>query len=73
MLYVASSARTLGASGQAAETELRATEIRYQNGASSSLEVTFARQSCSQALVDQLVALHDVENARATLDIEVGK
>lgn len=81
-LDVASSARTLGAADraavattrarQAAETELRATQIGYRNGASSSFEVTFARLSYSQAVVDELSALYDLEKARATLDIEVG-
>ncbi len=81
-LDVASSARTLGASGraavattrarQAAETELRATQIGYQTGASSSFEVAFARQSYSQAVVDELSALYDLEKARATLDIQLG-
>ena len=83
LLDVAASARTLGASGraslattrarQAAETELRATETGYRSGASSSLEVTFARLSYTQAVVDELSALYDLEKARATLDIEIGR
>ncbi|MDQ2858537.1 MAG: TolC family protein [Candidatus Eremiobacteraeota bacterium] len=83
VLDVAASARTLGASDrasvattrarQAAETELIATQTGYRNGASSSFEVTFARLSYSQAVVDELSALYDLEKARATLDIEVGR
>ncbi len=83
VLDVAASARILGAADraaiattrarQAAETEIRATEIGYRNGASSSFEVTFARLSFSQAVVDELSALYDLEKARATLDIEVGR
>jgi len=83
VLDVAASARTLGASDraavattrarQAAETELRATQTGYRNGATSGFEVTFARLSYSQAVVDELSALYDLEKARATLDIEVGR
>lgn len=81
-LDVAASARTLGAAAraaaattrarQSADAELRATEIGYRNGASSSLEVTSARATYAQAVVDELSALYDLEKARATLDIEVG-
>ncbi len=81
-LDVAASARTLGASERAvaatsrartsAEAERRATELGYRNGASSSLELTSARATYSQAVVDELSARYDVEKARATLEIEVG-
>lgn len=83
LLDVAASARTLGASRraadattrarQSAETELRATEVGYRNGASSSLEVTIARSSYTQAVIDELSARYDLEKARATLDVEVGE
>lgn len=82
-LDVASAARTLGASDraaaattrarQAAETELRATQTGYRVGASSSFEVSFARSSYAQAVVDELSALYDLEKARATLEIGVGR
>jgi len=81
-LDVAASARTLGASQraavatsrarQSAEAERRATELGYRNGASSSLEVTTARATYSQTVIDELTARYDLEKARATLDIGVG-
>ncbi|MGH7709449.1 MAG: TolC family protein [Vulcanimicrobiaceae bacterium] len=67
--------RATGASTEArrqALAELRATELGYRNGASSSLEVTSARETYTQAVVDQLTALYDEAKAQATLDIEVG-
>jgi CzcA family heavy metal efflux pump len=83
LLDVAASSRTLGASQraaaamtrarQAAESELNATEIGYRNGASSSLELTIARTTYAQALVDELSAQYDLEKAQATLDAEVGR
>ncbi|HEY5349174.1 MAG TPA: efflux RND transporter permease subunit, partial [Candidatus Lustribacter sp.] len=83
LLDVAASARTLGASQraaaattrarQSAQAELRATEVGYRNGASSSLEVASARASYSQAVVDELSARYDLEKARATLEAEVGR
>ena len=83
LLDVAASARTLGAAErasaattrarQSAQSELRATEIGYRSGASSSFEVTSARATYAQTLVDELSALYDAEKARATLDIEVGR
>jgi outer membrane protein TolC len=83
LLDVAASARTLGASQrsaaattrarQSAEAELQATEVGYRNGASSSLELTSARSSYTQAVIDELSARYDVEKARATLDVEVGR
>jgi CzcA family heavy metal efflux pump len=83
LLDVAASARMLGASQraadattrerQSAEAEMKATEVGYRNGASSSLEVTSARSSYTQAVIDELSARYDLEKARATLDVEVGK
>jgi len=80
-LDVAASARTLGAAQraaaattrarQAAQLELQATETGYRNGASSSLEVTGARATYAQAVVDELSALYDLQKARAILDVEV--
>ena len=82
VLDAASSARTLGAAEraaaattrgrEAAATALNATELGYRNGASSSLDVTTARATYAQAVVDELSARYDVEKARATLAIEVG-
>ena len=81
-LDVAAAARTLAAAErsatastqarQSAAEELRATELGYRNGASSSLEVTSARATYAQAVVDELSAIYDVAKARATLSIEVG-
>ncbi len=83
VLDVAASARTLAASARvvvattrartSAEAERRATELGYRNGVSSSLELTSARAAYSQAVVDELSARYDMEKARATLEIEVGK
>jgi outer membrane protein TolC len=83
LLDVAASSRTLGAaqraSGamtrarQAAQLELNATEVGYRNGASSSLELTTARATYAQAVVDELSAQYDLEKAQATLDVEVGR
>ncbi len=82
-LGVAAAARTLGAAERSAAAstqarasaaeELRATELGYRNGASSSLEVTTARATYAQAVVDELSAIYDVAKARATLSIEVGR
>ena len=82
VLDAASSARTLGAAERAAAattrgrdaaaTALNATELGYRNGASSSLDVTTARATYAQAVVDELSARYDVEKARATLAVEVG-
>ena len=83
VLDAAASARTLGASQRAADAmtraraaadaELRATEIGYRNGASSSLEVTSARSTYAQAVVDELSAMYDLQKARAILDVETGR
>jgi outer membrane protein TolC len=81
-LDAAASARNLGAAEraaaattherQAAEIALHATEVGYRNGASSSLDVTTARATYEQAVIDELTATYDREKARATLAIEVG-
>jgi CzcA family heavy metal efflux pump len=83
VLDAAASSRTLGASQRAEEAmtrarvaayaELQATETGYRNGASSSLELASARATYAQAIVDELSAVYDVEKARATLDVEVGR
>ena len=82
-LDVAASARSLGATQRAAvatvrarasaEIQLRATELGYRSGATSSLELSGARSTYTQAVVDELSALYDLEKARNTLDIEVGR
>ena len=82
VLAAEASARTLGAADRAAaattrarssaDAELRATELGYRNGASSSLDVTTARATYVQAVVDEISARYDLEKARATLAIEVG-
>jgi CzcA family heavy metal efflux pump len=83
VLDAAASARNLGAAQRAAaattrartsaEIELHATEIGYKNGASSSLELTTARATYAQAVIDELTAIYDWEKARATLAVEVGE
>ena len=83
VLDVAASSRTLGALQRAAaamsrarvsaETQLHATEIGYRSGASSSLEVATATSTYAQAVVDELAARYDLEKARATLEVEVGR
>jgi len=83
LIDVAASARTLGATQRAvaatvrarasAQTQLRATELGYRNGATSSLELLAARSTYTQAIVDELSALYDLEKARTTLDIEIGQ
>jgi CzcA family heavy metal efflux pump len=58
---------------QSAAAELHATEVGYQNRASSSLEVASARSAYTQARVDELAALYDLEKAHATLEVETGR
>jgi CzcA family heavy metal efflux pump len=82
-LEASAAARTLGATQRAAAAstrarqssanELQATEIGYTNRASSSLEVATARSVYVQAVVDELSAIYDVQKARATLDVEIGR
>lgn len=57
---------------EAAQAELSATEIGYRSGASSSLEVTSARQTYTQALLDELAAVYAQAQARATLRALMG-
>ncbi len=81
-LNVAASARTLAATQRAAaatvrarasaQAELRATELGYRNGATTSLELLAARSSYTQAVVDEVSALYDVEKARNILTVETG-
>jgi cobalt-zinc-cadmium efflux system outer membrane protein len=81
-LDVAAAARTLSATQRAtaastqareeAYAELQATGVGYRNGASSSLELASARDTYTQAVVDELSSLYDELKARATLDLEVG-
>lgn len=83
IVEVGAAARTLAAAGRAsaasteartqAAQELRATELGYRNGASTSLELTIARDTYAVAVVDELSTLYDEAKARATLAIEVGK
>jgi cobalt-zinc-cadmium efflux system outer membrane protein len=81
-LDVAAAARNLAAAQRAsvataqareeAQRELDATTLGYRNGASSSLEVAAARDTYTQALVDELSSLYDELKARASLDLETG-
>ncbi len=81
-LDVAASARNLAAAQRAtvatsqareeSQRELQATTLGYRNGASSSLEVAAARDTYTQALVDELSSVYDELKARATLDLETG-
>jgi outer membrane protein TolC len=81
-LDVAAAARNLAASQRAtaastqarqeAFNELQATDLGYRNGASSSLELANARDTYTQALVDELSSVYDELKARATLELGVG-
>jgi len=81
-LDVAAAARNLAASQRAtaastharqeAFNELQATDLGYRNGASSSLELANARDTYTQALVDELASVYDELKARATLELGVG-
>ncbi|HTJ25077.1 MAG TPA: TolC family protein [Candidatus Limnocylindria bacterium] len=81
-LEVSAAARNLAAAQRAtaattearrqAEAELSATQLGYRNGASSSLELSTARDVYAQAVVDELSAFYDEARARATLSLEVG-
>ena len=81
-LDVAAAARNLAASQRAtaastqarqeALNELQATDLGYRNGASSSLELANARDTYTQALVDELSSVYDELKARATLELGVG-
>ena len=81
-LDVAAAARNLAASERAtaaamqarsqAQDELQATTLGYRNGASSSLELAAARDTYTQAVVDELSSVYDELKSRATLDLETG-
>jgi outer membrane protein TolC len=83
VLDAGAAARSLGASQRAAgammraresaQEEWQATELGYRNRASSSLDVESARSTYTQALVDEQSALYDLDKARATLDVEIGR
>lgn len=80
---VAAAMRTYEADGRAliaaqearrhAEAELGAVTVGYRSGASSSLEVTAARQTYVQAVLDELTARYAHAQARATLELLIGK
>jgi len=56
----------------AADQELRATEVGYRSGASSSLDVTDARRTYLQAALNELSAVYAQAQAAATLQEEMG-
>ena len=56
----------------AAQEELRATEIGYRNGASSSLDVADARRTYIQAALAEVTAVYAQAQAAATLEEEMG-
>jgi len=56
----------------AAQQQLRATEIGYRNGASSSLDVADARRTYTQAALGELSAIYAQAQAAATLQEEMG-
>ena len=56
----------------AAQEELRATEIGYRSGASSSLDVADARRTYVQAALAELTAVYAQAQAAATLQEEMG-
>jgi outer membrane protein TolC len=78
---VGAAVRTLAASMAAAsaaarareqsQVELRAVEIGYRSGASSSLEVEQARSTFAVARAEELTAVYDEAIAQATLAVEV--
>jgi outer membrane protein TolC len=79
---VSSAARTYAESLQAtqsarrariaAEQQLRATQIGYRSGASSSLDVQIARRTYVSAEMDELTAIYAQAQAAATLEQEMG-
>jgi outer membrane protein TolC len=56
----------------AAQEELRATEIGYRSGASSSLDVADARRTYVQAALAEVTAVYAQAQAAATLEEEIG-
>ncbi|HLI95866.1 MAG TPA: TolC family protein [Candidatus Baltobacteraceae bacterium] len=79
---VSSAARTYEESARASESarrarvaaqeELRATEIGYRSGASSSLDVADARRTYVQAALAEVTAMYAQAQAAATLQEEMG-
>jgi cobalt-zinc-cadmium efflux system outer membrane protein len=57
---------------QAAEEELKATEIGYRTGSTSSLERAAAGATYADARLAELSAVYDEELARATVHLELG-
>jgi CzcA family heavy metal efflux pump len=82
-LEVAAAARNLAAAIDAerasdealrsAQEELAATTLGYRNGVSSSLELTTARSTYDQAVVDAFSSTYDRLAAEAKLNAEVGR
>lgn len=80
---VGAAVRTYDADGRAlvaaqdarrqAEEELNAVTLGYRSGASSSLEVSAARQTYVQAVLDEVSARYAHAQARATLELLIGK
>lgn len=56
----------------AAQAELRATQIGYRSGASSSLDVADARRTYVQAALEELDAVYAQAQAAASLEQEIG-
>ncbi len=56
-----------------ADAAFKATQIGYRNGASSSLDIETARTTYVQALVGQISALYEQQQAEATLRLLIGK
>ena len=82
VLDVTNAVRTFDASARAsaaaararaaAQEELRATQIGYRSGASSSLDVADARRTYLQAALNELDAVYAQAQAAAKLEMEVG-
>lgn len=64
--------QSAGAARVAAAQELRATEIGYRSGASSSLDVSVARTTYVQAALAEVNAVYAQAQAAATLEEEMG-
>lgn len=60
------------AARMAAQQAVRATEIGYRNGASSSLDVADARRTYAQAALNEVSAVYAQAQAAATLEEEMG-
>lgn len=55
------------------EEDMRVSEGRYKEGLGNILEVIDAQTALTQARTNNVVALYDIENARAKLDRAIGK